>query len=45
MKKYLRGILVAGLWMGIAAPSGAQSVYDLRINEVMLFNTENYIDS
>jgi len=45
MKKFIHGILAALLWMGAAVSSTAQSVYDLRINEVMLFNTENYIDS
>lgn len=44
MKKFIHGIFAVILWLGVAVPSTAQSIYDLRINEVMLFNTDNYID-
>lgn len=45
MNRMIRVVLATVLGVGVFVGVNAQSLYDVRINEVMLFNKTNYIDS
>lgn len=44
MRKSIIGILLTVGALSLALSANAQSIYDLKINEIMLTNTDNYVD-